>query len=299
MSDEILTAKDISEYLNINEKKIYALAKAHKIPCTKVTGKWLFPKKLIEEWLITLSRENIGIPPATVKPSPNLVFHGSNDLLIEVLGSFLRKQSPDYCLSISNVGSLGGLVSLRKGFCHFTGIHLFESRTSIDKIQELLDGMEVVFVRLARRTQGLMVESGNPRSIERLADLTKPEITYINRQAGSGTRMLFDHKLEELNLNCSAIKGYEHEVFTHFEVAMEVFSGHADAGMGIYSAAHTFKLDFVPVTDEDYNLVIPKDTYLDKGIQALLKIIRSEDFKEKAKQLGGYDLAESGEIVSL
>jgi excisionase family DNA binding protein len=299
MSGELLTVKEVSEYLSLHEKKIYALAKAHKIPCTKVTGKWLFPKKLIDEWIISTARENIGRSQTAKKPSANIIFHGSNDLLIEVLGSFFRRTQPGCSLSISNVGSIGGLVSLRNGICHLTGIHLFDPDNRSDELERLLEEMDVVFVRLARRKQGLMVAPGNPEKIENLADLTKPGIRYVNRQAGSGTRILFDRKLEEENLNGSMVEGYENEVFTHFEVAMEVFSGHANAGMGIYSAAHTFKLDFIPVADESYNFVIPKSTFFDREIQSLLKIVRSEEFREKAKQLGGYDLTESGEIISL
>lgn len=299
MSGELLTVKEVSEYLSLHEKKIYALAKAHKIPCSKVTGKWLFPKKLIDNWIISDARENVGRSQTVKKPSANIIFQGSNDLLIEVLGTFFRRMLPGGCLSISNVGSIGGLISLRNGICHLTGVHLFDPDNRSDELESLLEGMDVVFVRLARRKQGLMVAPDNPKQIKNLSDLAKPGIRYVNRQVGSGTRILFDRKLEEENINGSMIEGYENEVFTHFEVAMEVFSGHADAGMGVYSAAHTFKLDFIPVTDESYNFVIPKSTFFDREIQTLLKIVRSEEFKEKAKQLGGYDLTESGEIISL
>jgi len=299
MSSELLTAKEISEYLSLHEKKIYALAKAQKIPCTKVTGKWLFPKKLIDEWIINDAQKNIGILKEIKKPSTNLIFHGSNDLLIEILGTFFRRMVPGGCFSISNVGSIGGLVSLRNGICHLTGVHLFDPDNRSDELEGLLEGMDVVFVRLAGRKQGLMVAPGNPLQIESLADLVKPGIRYVNRQIGSGTRILFDRKLEENKIKNSMVEGYKNEVFTHFDVAMEVFSGNADTGMGIYSAAHTFKLDFIPVADESYNFVIPKSNFFDKEIQALLKIIRSEEFKDKAKQLGGYDLTESGEILLL
>lgn len=299
MPSDLLTAKEISEYLSLHEKKIYALAKAHKIPCTKITGKWLFPKKLIDEWIINDAQKNIGKHQEIKKPSTNLIFHGSNDLLIEILGSFYRRALPDCCFSISNVGSIGGLVSLRNGICDLTGVHLFDPDNRSDELESLLEEMDVVFVQLAKRKQGLMVASGNPLQIQNIADLVKPGLKYINRQTGSGTRILLDRKLDENNLKGSKIKGYENEVFTHFEVAMEVFNGHADVGMGIYSAAHTFKLDFIPVMDEIYNFVIPKDTFFDRKIQALLKIIRSEEFKEKTKQLGGYDIRESGEIILL
>jgi putative molybdopterin biosynthesis protein len=300
MYKELLTVKEAAKYLSINEKKLYAMANAHKIPCTRVTGKWLFPKQLLEEWIICSARENLMINKPANSLQKNIILHGSHDLLLEILACKLKKHYPDYSLSISHIGSMGGLVALKSGICHITGIHLLDpdtGRQNSDYVKEILSDMEVVCVRLAKRQQGLIIAAGNPHGIKGISDLARLKITYINRQPGSGTRIMFDHELKQLHIPATKIKGYENEAFTHMEVAMEIFNGHADAGLGIYSAAHTFQLGFLPVAEENYDLVIPKEIFLNREIQALLKTIRSADFKARARQLGGYNLEESGEVV--
>ncbi len=312
---ELLDVKTVSRYLQINEKKVYVLANSHKIPCTKVTGKWLFPKQLIDEWIMKTARENanaatappisgysdISCPEANHKPlNKNIIFHGSNDPLIEILAHKLTKKFPVFSLSTSNIGSLAGIFSLKNGICHICGIHLFDPNSNSYNnscIKQFLENMDVITVHLAARKQGLIVAKGNPLKIRGLSDLTN--ITYINRQSGSGTRTLFEYKLKKANIPATEINGYDNEVFTHLDVAIEIFNGSADAGMGIYSAAHALKLDFIQLCEESYDLVIPKKLFFAPEIQALLKIIRSNDFREKASHLGGYNLTDTAEIISI
>ena len=301
MSKELLTAKEAADYLNINEKKIYALANARKIPCTKVTGKWLFPRKIIDEWISASARENLDDLPVSRKLDKNIVFHGSNDALIGIMAYGLKKRFPEFSIAVSNVGSISGLVSLNNGVCHVSGVHLFDPETreyNLSCIRKWVRDVDVVSVHLALRRQGLIVAPGNPRNINCVADIVDSGITYVNRQEGSGTRILFDYELKKRGIDPGRVRGYDNEVFTHMDVAMEIFGGYADAGMGIYSAAHVFKLGFVPVVEESYDLVVPKSLFFTGEIQALLSVIRSDDFRKKAERLGGYNLARSGVVVS-
>jgi len=300
MSKELLTAKEAAEYLNINEKKVYALVKARRLPGTKVTGKWLFPKRLLDEWLVSCAREHLALRSRPQGKLRSIVFHGSNDVLIEVLAHMLRRCFPEFSLAVGNIGSLGGLGSLKNGLCQVAGVHLFDPESgeyNLPYVRRWLEGLEVVCVHLARRRQGLLVARGNPLGVYGVADLARPEVRFVNRQAGSGTRVLLDYELARAGVRAEQVRGYGHEVFTHFEVALEVFSGYADAGVGIYPVARSFRLDFVPLAEESYDLVIPKEVFFAPAIQALLKVVRSSEFKEKAKHLGGYDLSDAGELV--
>jgi len=151
---------------------------------------------------------------------------------------------------------------------------------------------------LVNRQQGLIVAKGNPKGIRGLEDLTRDDISFVNRQAGSGTRVLLDFKLEQAGIDPKNIKGYDHEEFTHMAVAVDVVSGAADCGMGIYAAAKALDLDFIPVESEQYDLIIPKDLLKEPNIQAVLETIRSETFRERVKSLGGYDPSKSGELFA-
>jgi putative molybdopterin biosynthesis protein len=230
-----------------------------------------------------------------------LVMIGSHDNSLDLLANFLKKRHPGYSLSSAHVGSMGGLVALKKGEAHAAPTHLLDEETgeyNVSYIKKLIPDKEIVLVNLVYREQGLMVLKGNPKKIQTFKDLTRDDVTYINRQGGAGTRLLLDKCLKDEGINPSTIKGYEREEYTHMAVASAVLTGVADAGLGVLSAANALGLDFVPVAKERYDLAIPK-VFLDTDMmQALINIIRTDgEFKDAVTALGGYDVSEMGKVM--
>lgn len=229
-----------------------------------------------------------------------LVVLGSHDNTLDLLATLLRRRDPRLRLSSGHIGSLGGLMALRQGRAHLGGTHLFDPETNtynIPYIQRYLTGVPLKLINLAWRQQGLMVAPGNPKGIRTIPDLTRPEARFINRQRGAGTRLLLDHLLQEHGLDPRRIQGYEREEYTHMAVAVNVHSGTADVGLGILAAARALGLDFIPLTPERYDLVVPEATFNDARFQTLLAVVRSPEFHQAALALGGYDLKDCGQIV--
>ena len=229
-----------------------------------------------------------------------LVCLGSHDNTLDVLASLLHRRDPRLRLSSGHVGSLGGLMALSQGRAHLGGSHLYDPETNtynVPYIQRYLAGVPLKLVHLAWRQQGLMVAPGNPKGILTIADLTRPGVSFINRQRGAGTRLLLDYLLQEQGLSPGDVQGYDREEYTHMAVAVNVFSGTADSGLGILAAARALGLDFIPLLPERYDLVVPETTYAAPRFQTLLAVVRSPEFKDAAQALGGYDLKDCGEIL--
>ncbi|MFN3740758.1 MAG: molybdopterin biosynthesis protein [Thermodesulfovibrionales bacterium] len=230
-----------------------------------------------------------------------IVFIGSHDNTIDLLQNFLKSHYPLYSLSSAHVGSMAGLIALKRGECHITGIHLLDEETgeyNIPYVKRILHDESLVVVNLVYRQQGFMVKKGNPKGIKDFYDLVRDDVIFVNRQRGSGTRLLLDKHLRELNIDPSMIKGYEIEDFTHTAIASKVATGVADVGLGIYSAAKAFELEFIPVTEERYDLVILEEFLSLPMIKALLDIIRNDhEFRKAVISLGGYDIRDMGKII--
>ncbi len=228
-----------------------------------------------------------------------VVIIGSHDINIDILADEIRRQGHNIRISSGNVGSLGGLIALKKGSCHMAGSHLLDTETgeyNISYIKRYLKGVRISLFHLVLRDQGLIVAKGNPKGIKGIEDLAGSDIVFVNRQAGSGTRVLFDYKLGQLGIEPKAIKGYDHDEFTHMAVAVDVLSGAADCGMGIFAAARALDLDFVSMVREQYDLVIPSAMVEQPNIKVVLDTIRSRHFRERVAALGGYDPSKSGEL---
>ena len=296
---DMLTTRDVARYLNIHEKQVYLLIKARRIPATKITGKWLFPKRLIEEWIVEHSRGALEGVPA-VSPSPDqLTIAGSHDLALELLVKRAGLQYPDYTFFLSSVGSWGGLVALQNLRAQVAAVHLLDPDTgeyNLPFIHAHLPKRKLVGVHLTGRTQGLFVRKGNPKGIRGLEDLKKPGIHFLNRQEGSGTRILLDSLLRRAKVSPPSIRGYDTVATTHMEVALSILGGGADAGLGIASAARAFQLDFIPLMEERFDLLIAGEAWPTKPVQALAGILKSKDFREAVTQLGGYDVRETGRV---
>ena len=225
---------------------------------------------------------------------------GSHDNTLDLLDSFLRKHHPRYSLTSAHVGSLGGIMALKNRHCHLAGSHLLDPETGLYNlavIAEHLQGVPLKILRLVDREQGLILAPGNPLGISGISDLAKPNVTFINRQRGSGTRVLFDYELSRLGFCGEDIRGYENEEYTHMNVAAAVLSGRASAGLGVRAAANALGLDFVPVGVEEYDLIIPERYWNDDRIQALVQVIQSDEFKGTVLAMGGYGIGRTGEVV--
>jgi len=230
----------------------------------------------------------------------NIVVVGSHDLSLDVIADLLHQQQTGLSLSSSHVGSLAGIMAIKNGRCHLAGSHLLnpeDGSYNTSYIKKYLGEVPVKLVNLVERQQGLMVCAGNPRKIKGFEDLTRRDITFINRQGGSGTRVLLDYELDERGISASGISGYETEEFTHMAVAVAVVSGAADAGLGVLSAARALGLDFIPVTSERYDLIIPEAFFENPPIQRLLEVIRSQEFARRVGELGGYSTQQTGQVL--
>jgi putative molybdopterin biosynthesis protein len=297
---EMLTTKEVAEYLSINEKQVYRLIKEKKIPATRITGKWLFPKNLIDEWVMASARESVSLSTKRTTLDNQVVIAGSNDLALELLAKNTAIQHPRYTISISNVGSLAGLIALQKGNCHIAASHLLDLETgeyNSSFIKKHFPNLKIVLLNLAHREQGLIVKKGNPLDIKDLKDLASKTLTFVNRQEGSGTRVLLDYRMKEYGIDPADIPGYTKIALTHMDVALEVFSGTADVGLGILAAARMLDLDFIPLATERFDLAIPAENYTTGAVKALREVLCSEEFKARIAQMGGYETRDTGKIV--
>ncbi|MDR1083670.1 MAG: molybdopterin biosynthesis protein [Deltaproteobacteria bacterium] len=228
-----------------------------------------------------------------------LLIIGSHDPSLDIADSLVRQIKPDCSLTSAHVGSLAGLKALAQGLSHLAGSHLLGPDGVYNKeaIGGNLKGVPVYQVRLVEREQGLIIEKGNPQNISSLEDLARPDVTFINRQKGSGTRVLLDYELKKLGLDPDRIRGYEQEEYTHLGLAAAVKGARAAAGLGVKAAAVALGLDFIPVGVEEYDLIIRADCYGSPKVQALLSAVRSARFRTRVLELGGYGISRTGEVL--
>ena len=233
-------------------------------------------------------------------PGPGRIVMGSHDLALDLLSSHLRRLHGVEMTS-AHTGSLGGLIALARGEAHVAGCHLLDEESgeyNVPFVRRVLTGVPATVITLVGRTQGLLVPRGNPRGISSLEDAVRGDMTIINRQKGSGTRVLLDYLLRRSGLDPHRLRGYEVEVDTHMAVAAAVASGQADAGLGIMAAARALELDFMPLRNERYDLVVPR-VYMDRPqVKTLRTVLRSPEFRDSVRELGGYETSQTGVIVA-
>lgn len=295
----LFNTREVAEFLDINEKMVYSLISEKGLPATKVTGKWLFPRHLVEQWL---ENETMNYPKA-VNPLPPyhglLIIGGSNDILLDRTISLFNRQHPEHLAVFGNLGSLGGIRALRRNLCHIASSHLLqedEEEYNFDFAREELDQIPAV-VNFCYRKQGIIIAKGNPKEIHNVEDLAGRDIKIVNRSPGTGTRLLLDGELEKAGIRGEEITGYDIELQRHMDVGLEVLAGRADAGPGIRAVAGLLDLDFIPLRDERFDFIILKDRFFDQGVQLFLGLLRSPALKDAALNLEGYDLSRSGEMV--
>ena len=248
------------------------------------------------------SEVNVRLLCPVEKLKNTVVVIGSHDPLLDELGDMLHVADGDVYMSSSHVGSMGGIMAIRRGEAHAAGCHLLNTENgeyNISFMKKYFPKGGVRLVRCVGRQQGLMVAKGNPLGIEKFADIAQNGVRYVNRQKGSGTRILTDYLCKQNGLDTTAIYGYDREELTHTSVAAQIVSGSADAGMGIYSAAKLYDLDFIPICIEEYDLIVPDHAWDTPMVQQMIATLKSEEFKTKILGLGGYTVENPGEIIEV
>jgi putative molybdopterin biosynthesis protein len=302
MEKEMLTVRELAEYLNLNEKMVYRLVRKGKLPGTRVTGKWTFSRYLIRNWIESHSLEGFSgwqLPPRS-SPSTDLFISGSNDLILDRILSFVLKiEAPDILAYFSNTGSMGGLKALRMGKAHLAGIHLYHPESgqyNIPYLKEHLSNENVLLYNLAYRTQGFIFRKN--LEFGGISDLVAQGYRFINREAGSGTRVLLDFLCNKEEIDAHQIRGYSNEVFTHMEVGVAILRGEVEVGLGIQSVAESLGLEFLPLRKERYDLAVPAENLSLKPVQVFFNVIHSKRFLQASKGLPGYDLRDSGKLMN-
>jgi excisionase family DNA binding protein len=296
---EMMTTKEVARYLSVNEKMVYTLIAEKGLPATKVTGKWLFPQYLVEQWL-----ENNAINfPEIASPLAHyqglLVLAGSNDILLDRAIGMFNETNGDHLAVFANLGSMGGIRALRRQQCHIATSHLLQENGeeyNFDVAQRELEKMPVV-VNFCRREQGLMLQRGNPKRIRGVQDLGKPGIRLANRPLSTGTRLLLDKELERCGIRGEQIDGYASSHARHMDAGLEVLAGRVDVAPGIRPVAFLLGLDFVPLRWERYDLLMAKDYFFEKSVQTFLSLLHDPDFQSMAASFEGYDTRLSGQMV--
>jgi excisionase family DNA binding protein len=294
---ELMSTKEVAEYLGLHEKKVYALVKAGKIPCTRVTGKWVFPKKLIDQWIEEGARGPVRKQRAEERPF--LLAAGSDDPSLGLLRELYAQRLAPTALFSVPVGSRIGLEAVRDGIADIAWSHLLDPETgeyNLSYIKQLVPAG--VVVTLFHRELGLLVKHGNPLGVRTIADLSRPGLRIINRQKGSGTRLYLDHELARLGLDLKQIDGYQVTVPTHLEVGLKVLRGEVDAGLATHAAARLLGLDFIPLTRERFDILIPKERFFSRAIQTFLETAGSREFRTRLEAVGGYDTSETGRLLA-
>ena len=295
----LLTTRELAKFLNINEKMVYTLIAEKNLPATKATGKWLFPRHLVEQWLeaqtINFPKQSDPLPPY----DGLIIIAGSNDILLDRTISLINQRDPEGMVAFGNMGSFGGIRALRRNHCHIASSHLIQKDGEEYNFGFAIDelGQMPGIINFCRREQGLLIEKGNPRNIRSVADLNQAGIKIINRPLGTGTRLLLDEELTKAGIEGNEIDGYAREVSRHLDLGLEVLSGRAQAGPCIRAVAELLDLDFVSLKWESFDLLILKDRFFDKGVQQFLGFLAEPPFKKLGEDLAGYDLGVSGKML--
>lgn len=298
---DMMNTREVAQYLGIHEKQVYALIKAKRIPSTKITGRWVFPKRLIDDWIESHARSAIGKGRDKGQVVKGMLLAcGSNDPILDMLQTCMKKDFPGFLILSANTGSTEGLKALNSGHTDLAWSHLLEPESGQYNIPFLpthLPDVKAVVVNLFHRELGLVMAPSNPLGIGGVDDLRQKGVRLVNRQKGSGTRILLDHHLKQLNIPPSSIKGYEREVYTHFEVGLSILSREADVGVATIAVARLLGLPFIPIAVENFDMILDQGTFFHKGVQAFIETLNSKGFRKRVERIRAYDFKDSGKIL--
>jgi putative molybdopterin biosynthesis protein len=285
---EILSAKDLSKYLKINEKKIYKLAQESRLPHTKIGGKIAFTKELIDKWILeNTSREH------------NIYLAGSDDILLRRIIDLYNQRS-DGTVFYAPVGSVNGLKLLKDAGASMSCVHIIDVEKKDQDLAYLdryLSRDDYVVVELFTREQGIIVTKSNPKGIRGMEDVAARNLKFANRNQGSGTRILVDFLIHEKSVDPAKIQGYTSEVESHLEAGLKVLQGEADATFGIRHVAHMLNLDFIPQFNERFDLVIPVDQYYYGHVKSFLAFFEQPTLLHNIRDFTGYAITKIGSVI--
>jgi excisionase family DNA binding protein len=285
---EVLSAKELSKYLKINEKKIYQLVRESKLPHTKIGGKIAFTREIIDAWLVE-----------TTEREKHLYIAGSDDPLLRRIIDIYNKVEPN-TIFYAPVGSMNGLKLLKSGAANLACVHILDVEKkayNVGYIERYLSHDRYTVVHLYLREQGIYAEKTNPKKLHSLADLATKKARFVNRNQGTGTRLLLDFLLHEKGIEATSIKGYDREVESHLQAGLSVLRGEADAALGIRYVAHMLNLHFIPLFKERFDLVIPEVYSQTAHVGSLLSRFDQGKLLQYARDFAGYDLTKTGSII--
>ncbi len=292
---ELMSTKEVAGYLRVKERKVYELVRDGRIPCTRVTGKYLFPKQLIDLWLAESTAFPGGAPVMLHRPAAPPVVAGSHDPLLEWA---LRESRCGLALMAG--GSLDGLKRLAAGEAQLCGMHVLDEASgtyNLPLLKSALVGRDIVAIEWAWREQGLVMAAGNPRGLTELRDVAAKHLTVMPRQPESGSHILFVHLLEKAGVRLAALNLGPAPALSETDLALAVAEGKADAGPAIRAVARQFGLSFMPLARERYDLVMGRRDYFEPSVQTLLAFTRGERFRTRAEEMGGYDIGGLGTVA--
>lgn len=299
-----LTPIEVAELLKITKNTVYEIIKRGELPAYKVGNKYRIDIKDVENYINKQKNPKsttISLDTSNNTVSTQEIIISGQDVLLDILANYIQNNIEGVKTFRSHLGSYNGLYELYNNKVSISSCHLWDLETdnyNAPFVKRLMPGIPCVLINLAYRQQGFYVQKGNPKNIKTYSDLTNPSITFVNREKGSGTRVLLDQKLKQLSISPSSISGYYTEETSHISVASAVSRGQADVGLGNEKAAlQVSNIDFIPLQKERYDLVIKQEDLSNPIYQKIIDIIKSEKFKSELEGIGGYDLKDTGKIL--
>ena len=301
MPAENMSTKEVAEYLGINEKQVYALIKTKSIPCTRVTGKWVFPKRLIDRWITTSAlKDGPVIDESARSESEDLFAAGSNDPVLDIVITHMKNGDPSTHIFSSVTGSTEGLRLLGSGFTHIAWCHLADPVTGeydMEMLENLLPHKKIAIVHLFQRELGFLLPPDSKEKTMNFTIIADKKLRFVNRQAGSGTRIVTDKLLSGENITHESINGYISEVNTHLEVGLMILSGEFDTGIATSAIAKILGLKFIPLIKENFDMVILQEAFFRDEVQAFIETLNADSFRKMVSHLGNYNFTNSGKIL--
>jgi putative molybdopterin biosynthesis protein len=291
MATELMSTREVADYLRIKERKVYDLVRERKIPCSRVTGKWLFPRDLVDRWVA----QNTEFAETGAASSPPPVVAGSHDPLLD-----WAVRESNCGLALMPGGSLDGLKRLAAGEATLAGLHVIDSETgayNVPAISQSLRSHDIVAITWAEREQGLVVAPDNPLRIESISALRGRKVRLVSRQPAAGAQILLLHLLADAGIKLSEIATLPKPALNETDLGMAVMEGKADAGLAVRAVAQQYRLDFVPLARERFDLVMHRRDYFEPAVQKLLTFAATPAFRMRASELGGYEVSGLGRVV--
>jgi excisionase family DNA binding protein len=303
MAGEMLNTREVAEYLGIHEKRVYRLLKEGRLPGSRITGRWVFSKRLVQEWIEASSRELLakgegasGVTTRSVEPH-HLILVGADDLLLQIIQREFNRRHPSLLLTSAVMNSVSGISAVREHRAHVAGIHLLDKKSSEynrPQVAAAFTGKRAFLVTLAHRQVGLMLPRGNPQNVEGLADVVRLRLRLASREVGSGVRLLQDNLLGQLKIGKRKLPSTELSFATHLELATAIAEGRADVGIGTLSPSASLGLDFVPLAWERYDLLTTDEAFYSRATQSLFEMVKSDWLRQLIETLPGYDARQTG-----